>query len=575
MKKHLSLAALMLLVGLMIAPLTLSQDVVPTLVPPTPVPVIDNGAGDILLAESTVARIQRDGRVRVGIFYNEPPFGEMTISGEISGFDAELARLIGETWGVEIDFVQVTRQNGIGLLKSGQIDMLIAAQVHRRELDNLVEFSMTYRIGKQAMMVRADSGIETLINLSGRKVGFVLGTEGERAIAEYIATSGIPMQTQSYLTLDAAYAALSAGEVDGIVAREEHLLRVAASQLDAIKIVADPVALEPFAIAIPRQDLQYRNLINQTLQFLAVQDVGGRSKLSDLTENYFPGKPFAIDALPIYNGLPSEAPKPASFGTDVPLAQQYIVPRLSTDKTLRVAGMTELPPDASDWQKRLDTYQRTLIERMAAKWGATVQYVPGDPLQLVETGQADLALGVTLDWGAVNRVDFTLPYLLHGDRMMVKKKSGILGFGSPELQGGWIAVMETDGNAQERAENWAEALNSRVQFYTSPEGAIIRVLFEEQNANVVYADNLKLLPYLEQNTDTLELTERWYTRNYLAFAVPRNDIDFRLLVEYTLQDLIKSGDVKTLMQPLLPPGSEPMTLDVWAGSRSIGALLAG
>jgi ABC-type amino acid transport substrate-binding protein len=575
MKKYLSLAALALLTGLMIAPVTLAQDAVPTLIPPTPVPVVDTGEGDVLLAESTVARIQRDGRVRVGVFYNEPPFGEMTIRGDISGYDADLARLIAETWGVEVDFVQVTHQNGISLLKRGQIDMLIAAQVHRRDLDNLVEFSMTYHIGKQAMLVRADSGIETLINLSGRKVGFVIGTDGERAISEYIATSGLPMQAQAYLTLDMAYAALFGGEVDGIVAREEHLLRVAASQLDAIKIIAEPVALEPFALALPRQDLQFRNLINQTLQFLAVQDVNGSSKLSDLTEKYFPGKPFAIDALPIYNGLPAEAPKPASFGTDVPLPQQYIVPRLNTDKTLRVAGITDVPADAPEWQKRLDTYQRGLVERMAAKWGATVQYIPGDPLQLVETGQADLALGVRLDWGVVNRVDFTLPYMLHGDRLMVKKKSGILGFASPEIRGRWVAVMDTDGNAQERAENWIEALSGFVNFYNAPEGAVARVILEEQNADVAYADHLKLLRYLEEYTENFELTERWYTRNYLAFAVPRNDIDFRLLVDYTLQEIIKSGDLKTLMQPLLPPGMEPLTLDVWAGSRPIGSLLAG
>jgi ABC-type amino acid transport substrate-binding protein len=204
-----------------------------------------------------------------------------------------------------------------------------------------------------------------------------------------------------------------------------------------------------------------------------------------------------------------------------------------------------------------------------------VQYVPGDPLQLVESGQADLALGVRLDWAAVNRVDFTLPYLLHGDRMMVKKRSGILGFGSPEIRGRWVAVMDTDGNAQERAENWVEALGSFVNFYNAPEGAVARVILEDLNADVAYADSLKLLRYLEQNAENFELTERWYTRNYLAFAVPRNDIDFRLLVDYTLQEMIKSGDLKTLMQPLLPPATEPLTLDVWAGSRTIGSLLAG
>src|SRR5688572_9082675 len=173
------LPVLLMLVLLLPAHSLVSQDMVGTLVAPTPVPVIDTGASDTLLSESGVARIQRDGLLRVGVLYNEPPFGELTIRGEVNGFDADLARAIAEAWGIKVEFMQVTRQNALDTLKSGLVDMLMAAQVHRRELDRVVEFSMTYHVGRQAMMVRADAGIDLLANLSGRQVGFILGTEGE------------------------------------------------------------------------------------------------------------------------------------------------------------------------------------------------------------------------------------------------------------------------------------------------------------------------------------------------------------------------------------------------------------
>src|SRR5689334_21115403 len=124
---------ILLLLALVIVPgqSLLSQDVVGTLVAPTPVPTVDTGAGDTLLSESGVARIQRDGVVRVGILYNEPPFGELTIRGEVNGFDAELAAAIAEAWGIKVEFTQVTRQNALDTLRAGLVDMLIAAQVHR------------------------------------------------------------------------------------------------------------------------------------------------------------------------------------------------------------------------------------------------------------------------------------------------------------------------------------------------------------------------------------------------------------------------------------------------------------
>src|SRR5688572_30382742 len=106
----------------------------PTLVPPTLVPIIDDGSSDALPSESTVARVLRDGKVRVGLLYNNPPFGELNIRGEVSGFDADLARSMAEAWGVTFEPVQVTRQTAIQFVKNGTVDMLVASQIHRREL---------------------------------------------------------------------------------------------------------------------------------------------------------------------------------------------------------------------------------------------------------------------------------------------------------------------------------------------------------------------------------------------------------------------------------------------------------
>jgi ABC-type amino acid transport substrate-binding protein len=82
------------------------DDTVGTLVPPTLVPMVASADTDVLPSTSTVARIQQNGIVRVGILYNEPPYGEYNIRGEVSGYDADVARAIAETWGVEIEFLQ-------------------------------------------------------------------------------------------------------------------------------------------------------------------------------------------------------------------------------------------------------------------------------------------------------------------------------------------------------------------------------------------------------------------------------------------------------------------------------------
>ncbi|PJF38274.1 MAG: hypothetical protein CUN55_17850, partial [Phototrophicales bacterium] len=87
------------------------EEPVPTLVPPTLVPTAVTTPTSSLNNTSNLARVQQDGVVRIGILYSEPSFGELTIRGEVIGFDADLARAIAEAWGVELELIQVTRQS--------------------------------------------------------------------------------------------------------------------------------------------------------------------------------------------------------------------------------------------------------------------------------------------------------------------------------------------------------------------------------------------------------------------------------------------------------------------------------
>lgn len=535
----------------------LAQQPAPTLVPPTLVPTPVRPILDTVPTESAIARILREGKVRVGVLFNEPPFGELTVRDEVRGFDADLARKMAELWGVEVEFVQVTRLNGLDMVRSGAIDLLMGAQVRRRELDALVEFSLPYRISRQAVMVRNDDPAETIFNLTNRTLGYVLGTPGEQALLEWQGRTGITLNTRAYLTLDLALSALFASEVDGVVARVEDLLRVAADQVFSARVLEDVIQPEPFAIAMQRQDVNLRNLVDRTLQFLntSASQPGSSTFLESLYTTYFSGQAIAIDTLPIYDNVGESAPRPDQFPQDIRFPPQYLLPRMLQDRVVRVAGLFPPAEGASDADRRLYEVNRQLVEALAARWGMQVQLVEGgDVFELLELGLADIAVGVTLDWNYAGRVDFSQPYAFFGDRLMVKARSNVRGFN--ELRGRWIGIMSNDPGAQDRAQGWARSINATVRFYTTTEQAAADAMLRENNADAVYGNSLKLLQHLAANPDELRLTDRWYSRRYLALAVPRNDIDLRLLVDYTLQELIEEGTLNTLIAPLMPPSSE-------------------
>lgn len=536
---------------------------IPTLIPPTRVPTEADLSAESLLAESAVGRIQRDGRVRIGVLYNEPPFAELNIRGEVIGFDADLARKFAELWGVELDLVQVTRQTAQEWLERGLVDLLIAAQIHRREADRYFEFSHTYHIGQQSMMVRADDNAAAPLNMASRRIGYVIASDGESAVAEWLATTRLPVTLQSYLTLDRAYVALLTGEVDGIVESHERLLR-AAVQPEQIKILEEPVIVEPFAAAMPRHDIHLRNLVNRTLQYLA-----NTGDLEKLHLAHFPGQRFAFEALPIWANVGDEAPKPAQFAIDVPYPPLYTAPRILNATSIRAAGLSDSAQTESE--ERINALHRSLVEQMAQRWGVTVEFLPqnaGNPVDLVASGQADLAVGVRPDWNAADRVDFSGPYLLHGDRLMIQSNANIAGF--RDLRGLWVAYPLSDAGAEGRIGEWADSVQVNVRTYGSRDEDIAFAILVENNADAGFGDSLVLIPQVQANSEDLKLTldesgrPRWYSRSYLAFAVPRNDLDFRLLVDYTLQEFAEDGTLETLLRPLTLADEFP-EFDFWPG----------
>ncbi len=539
------------------------QGDVPTLVPPTLVPTSPPTNLDALPSESGIARIARDGKVRVGILYNEPPFGVYNIRGEESGFDADIARAMAEAWGVQVEFDQVTRQTGIDMVMSGRIDLLLAAQPHFRDLDNLVEFSQSYYPAVEALVVRQGDGATSLAHMADRKVGVVIGTNGEMAVDYWLSHADYHFEVLRYLTLDQALGALNDQQIDGVISNRTRVSQVIKPEDQ--RIVDVPVMPEPYAIAMRRQDVNLRNLVNKTLQYLYAS-----GKLNTLFQQDFDGASYPGQGFSVWQNV-GDALALDQFGTDVPFPPQYVVPRMQSDGMLRVAGLVDLPDDDPESQRRLDAVNRALVNALAMRWNVTVQPVAGDPVGLIASGDADLAVGVAPDWNLADQVDFTSTYLLHGRRLMVRTADDFNGFA--DLRGRIIGIFADDPGVRDAVKAEADRNSAIIDDYFTilREQDAAYTLLVENNAHVVFGDSFKLIPNVESNADALKLTTNadgtaiWYSRDFIGMAVPRNDINFRLLVEYTLQELRRDGTLATMLQPVMNSQDMP-ALDIWPGS---------
>lgn len=535
---------------------------VPTLIPPTPVPYDTTGASESALTESAIARMQNTGRVRIGVLYTEPPFGEFTERGEVKGLDADLARALAETWGVELRLRQVTRQTAFELLAGNDIDLLVSAQVHRRELDRTLEFSQTYYLGSLSVMVRGDDAATDLGGLNGRKLGVVMGSAAESSARRWASRVGFNGSIETFVTLDRLYGALGSGAIDAVVAQRHQLGRLAFLAPDAVKILDENLELEPYAVAFRRQDLPLRQMVNRTLQLLQVN-----GKLDEIRAAHFTEGSY--HEVPVWANLGGDAPQPAAYSTTIPYPTTYAIPRIQNAGVVRVAGpflSAEALASATQAEKRLDTFYREFVNQLVRKWGVRVEFTTApqnEAVQLVADGGADLAIGITPDWNLAAQADFSMPYLMHGLRLIAPANSNVFGF--EDLRGGGtVATLFSEPASAQAAVREAERAQARIDSFLTDESSIALQLLEDLNADVAFADVFKLMPHLEAYPDGLRLTDEWYTREYVVAALPLNDADFRLLVDYSIQSLVNDGTLNNLWRGLLPEEDRPQ-LEIYPG----------
>lgn len=116
-----------------------------------------------------------------------PPFESLDVNGEFVGFDIELAKLIAEELGMELEIRDMKFDGLIGALQAGRVDMVLSGMSATESRRENVDFSIEYHSSGEMFVTRKDEPMTGLEDLEGKTVGVQLGTiqeEGARAIQE-------------------------------------------------------------------------------------------------------------------------------------------------------------------------------------------------------------------------------------------------------------------------------------------------------------------------------------------------------------------------------------------------------
>ncbi|HEY4600958.1 MAG TPA: transporter substrate-binding domain-containing protein [Cerasibacillus sp.] len=116
-----------------------------------------------------------------------PPFETRNEAGEIIGFDIDLAEMISEKLGFELQIEDMKFDGIVGALQAGRADIAIAGMSATEERKKNVDFSEEYHHSSQMFISKPENEINQMDDLKGKVVGVQLGSiqeEGAEKLAE-------------------------------------------------------------------------------------------------------------------------------------------------------------------------------------------------------------------------------------------------------------------------------------------------------------------------------------------------------------------------------------------------------
>ncbi|MEV6555020.1 glutamate ABC transporter substrate-binding protein [Nocardia sp. NPDC051756] len=208
----------------------------------------------------------KDGKLTIGIKFDQPGIGLRNKDGSYSGFDVEVAKYVAGKLGVKpegITFKESPSAQRETLIENGQVDYVVASYSINDARKQKVDFAGPYYVAGQSFLVRADNtDIGSPESLKGKKVCSVKGSTPAQNIDKNFKDT----QLQANDTYSLCLEGLRAGSWDAVTTDDIILAGYAAQSTGAFKVVGKPFTTENYGIGLKKGDKELRDKVNDAIE---------------------------------------------------------------------------------------------------------------------------------------------------------------------------------------------------------------------------------------------------------------------------------------------------------------------
>jgi glutamate/aspartate transport system substrate-binding protein len=231
--------------------------------------------------------IRATGQLKLAYRVEAPPFSSKAPdAAEPEGFTIDICRIVARDIQshlglaeMSISWVKVDANERIDAIVSGKAHMecgITSVTLSRQER---VDFSNLFYATGASLMVLNSSDIESIADLGNRRVSVVEGTTTEKVLADALDERGIKARIVRVPNHADALQRLVSKKTDAMAADQATLFGIGFKSKgeNSMVITEDMLSFEPYALPLPRNDADFRLVVNRSLSNLYQRGDVGRA----------------------------------------------------------------------------------------------------------------------------------------------------------------------------------------------------------------------------------------------------------------------------------------------------------
>ena len=191
-----------------------------------------------------------------------PPY-EYYEGDKIVGIDAEVAQLLADKLGLELEIKDIDFNSIVPGVQSNKYDIGMAGMTVTEDRLKKVSFSDSYATGVQVVIVPENSDIKSLDDLEGKMIGVQEATTGDIYASDEFGDENVTKYQNGALAVEG----LKTGKVNCVIIDNEPAKAYVAAN-EGLKILETEYAVEDYAICVNKENTELLEKINKAMDEL-------------------------------------------------------------------------------------------------------------------------------------------------------------------------------------------------------------------------------------------------------------------------------------------------------------------